>query len=321
MCPPKFFEHMAGQATSRRDFFKFGLGAAAATATALTATQVRPTFAQSVSFNNVADLTHIFGTNTPLYPGSPEPSINIHVTIEANGFYGNILQYWEHTGTHMDAPAHFAVGGIYVDQIAPSALVVPIAVIDISARAAVDPDTVVTLDDILAYEQQYGTIPENAGVFMNSGWASRFNSIPAFVNLDGDGIQHYPGFSREATDFLEAQRNIAGIGVGALFHGYVPEQWVSDYLAGGDWYTVPLAVLVGIPLYSNATGVIPVAEAMLGKGVALGTTLAFMMSIAALSLPEMIILRKVIRWPGLALYAGVLAIAFILVGYGFNLLA
>jgi uncharacterized membrane protein YraQ (UPF0718 family) len=80
-------------------------------------------------------------------------------------------------------------------------------------------------------------------------------------------------------------------------------------------------VLLGIPLYSNATGVIPVAEAMLGKGVAIGTTLAFMMSIAALSLPEMIILRKVIRWPGLALYAGVLAVAFILVGYGFNLLA
>ncbi|CRI63507.1 Permease [Thiocapsa sp. KS1] len=115
---------------------------------------------------------------------------------------------------------------------------------------------------------------------------------------------------------------LIGIGVGALFHGYVPEEWVVEHLGGTDnWLAVPGAVLLGIPLYSNATGVIPVAEAMLGKGVAIGTTLAFMMSIAALSLPEMIILRKVIRWPGLALYAGVLAIAFILVGYGFNLLA
>lgn len=84
---------------------------------------------------------------------------------------------------------------------------------------------------------------------------------------------------------------------------------------------MPLAVLLGVPLYSNATGVIPVAEAMLGKGVALGTTLAFMMSIAALSLPEMLILRKVIRWPALALYSGVLALAFTLVGWGFNLIA
>ena len=113
---------------------------------------------------------------------------------------------------------------------------------------------------------------------------------------------------------------IAGIAVGALFHGYVPEAWVTEHLGGKDnWLAVPGAVLLGVPLYSNATGVIPVAEAMLGKGVAIGTTLAFMMSIAALSLPEMIILRKVIRWPALALYAGVLVAAFILVGWGFNL--
>jgi uncharacterized membrane protein YraQ (UPF0718 family) len=115
---------------------------------------------------------------------------------------------------------------------------------------------------------------------------------------------------------------LAGIAVGALFHGYVPEEWVSEHLGGSDnWLAVPGAVLLGVPLYSNATGVIPVAEAMLGKGVAIGTTLAFMMSIAALSLPEMIILRKVIRWPALALYAGVLAVAFMLVGWGFNLAA
>lgn len=114
---------------------------------------------------------------------------------------------------------------------------------------------------------------------------------------------------------------VAGIAVGALFHGYVPEAWVTAHLGGTDnGLAVPGAVLLGVPLYSNATGVIPVAEAMLGKGVAIGTTLAFMMSIAALSLPEMIILRKVIRWPALALYAGVLAIAFMLVGWGFNLL-
>jgi uncharacterized membrane protein YraQ (UPF0718 family) len=112
-----------------------------------------------------------------------------------------------------------------------------------------------------------------------------------------------------------------GIGVGALFHGFVPEQWVVDNLGDGQWLAVPGAVLVGIPLYSNATGVIPVAEAMLGKGVAVGTVLALMMSIAALSVPEMLILRKVIRWPALALFAGVLAVSFVLVGWTFNLIA
>ena len=111
---------------------------------------------------------------------------------------------------------------------------------------------------------------------------------------------------------------LLGIGIGALFHGFVPEQWVSENLGGDAWYTVPVAVLMGIPLYSNATGVIPVAEAMLSKGVAVGTALALMMSVAALSLPEMLILRKVIKWQALALFAGVLAIAFTLVGWGFN---
>ncbi|BAO44892.1 permease [Thiolapillus brandeum] len=115
---------------------------------------------------------------------------------------------------------------------------------------------------------------------------------------------------------------IIGVAVGALFHGFVPEAWVSEHLGGKDnWWSVPAAVLLGVPLYSNATGVIPIAEAMLGKGVALGTVLALMMSIAALSLPEMLILRKVIKWPALALYASVLAVAFTLVGWGFNLVS
>ncbi len=114
---------------------------------------------------------------------------------------------------------------------------------------------------------------------------------------------------------------LAGIALGAIFHGYVPQAWVVEHLGGkGNWLAVPTAVLIGVPLYSNATGVIPIAEAMLSKGVALGTTLALMMSIATLSLPEMLILRKVIRWPGLAIFSGVLAVAFVLIGWGFNLL-
>jgi uncharacterized membrane protein YraQ (UPF0718 family) len=110
-----------------------------------------------------------------------------------------------------------------------------------------------------------------------------------------------------------------GIAVGAAFHGYVPEAWVSAHLGGGDWYTVPAAVLLGVPLYANATGVIPIAEAMLNKGVPLGTTLAFMMSIAAISLPELLILRRIIRWPALALFTAILAVSISLVGWLFNL--
>ncbi len=114
---------------------------------------------------------------------------------------------------------------------------------------------------------------------------------------------------------------LIGIAVGALFHGFVPESWVSEHLASGNWYDVPMAVILGIPLYSNATGIIPVAEAMLTKGVAIGTTLSLMMSVAALSLPEMLILRKVIKWQALGIFVAVLAIAFTLVGWAFNFIS
>jgi len=112
---------------------------------------------------------------------------------------------------------------------------------------------------------------------------------------------------------------VVGIGIGAAFHGYVPQAWIESTLADAqNWWSVPAAVLIGVPLYSNATGVIPIVEAMLMKGVPIGTSLALMMSIAALSLPELLILRKVIRWPALVLFISVLAIAFTAVGYLFN---
>ncbi|WP_294947489.1 permease [Sulfurivirga sp.] len=113
---------------------------------------------------------------------------------------------------------------------------------------------------------------------------------------------------------------LAGVALGALFHGFVPQSWVSEHLSGGDWWSVPAVVILGVPLYSNATGVVPVVEALLSKGVPLGTTLALMMSIAALSLPEMLILRKVIKLPLIARFVAVLAVSFIVVGYLFNFL-
>lgn len=114
---------------------------------------------------------------------------------------------------------------------------------------------------------------------------------------------------------------LIGIGAGALFHGYVPQAWAENLTGQYNFLAVPMAVILGVPLYSNAVGVIPLAEAMLAKGVAIGTTLALMMSIAAISLPELLILRKVIRLPGLLLFVSVLTVAIVLVGWTFNLLS
>jgi hypothetical protein len=111
---------------------------------------------------------------------------------------------------------------------------------------------------------------------------------------------------------------LAGIAVGAGIHGYVPEQFMAGIMGRGAWWSVPLAVAMGIPMYSNAAGIVPVVQALLGKGAALGTVLAFMMAVIALSLPEMIILRKVLRPPLIATFVGVVGTGILIVGYLFN---
>ena len=111
---------------------------------------------------------------------------------------------------------------------------------------------------------------------------------------------------------------LIGVGVGAVIHGYVPQDFVARIAGDGGFLSVLGAVLVGVPLYSDAVGIIPIAEVLLGKGVPLGTVLAFMMAVTALSLPEMIILRKVVRWPLLGVFAGYLTTAFVIVGLLFN---
>lgn len=113
---------------------------------------------------------------------------------------------------------------------------------------------------------------------------------------------------------------IAGIAVGAFIHGYVPSDILASIMGKDAWWSVPAAVLLGIPMYSNAAGIIPVVEALLGKGAALGTVLAFMMSVIALSLPEMIILRKVLSVKLIAVFIGVVASGILAVGFLFNMI-
>ena len=112
---------------------------------------------------------------------------------------------------------------------------------------------------------------------------------------------------------------LAGIAVGAGIHGYVPQDFMASIMGKGTWWSVPLAVVIGIPMYSNAAGIIPIVQALLGKGAALGTVLAFMMSVIGLSLPEMVILRKVLKIPLILTFAGVVGLGILVVGYLFNI--
>ena len=111
---------------------------------------------------------------------------------------------------------------------------------------------------------------------------------------------------------------LVGIAVGAGIHGYVPEGMLASFMGKGTWWSVPAAVLIGVPMYSNAAGILPVIQALMEKGAAVGTALAFMMAVVGLSLPETIILRRVLRWQLLAIFVGVVAVGIIAVGYLFN---
>ena len=112
---------------------------------------------------------------------------------------------------------------------------------------------------------------------------------------------------------------VLGVGLGAGIHGYVPENFMASLMGKSVWWSVPAAVLIGVPMYSNAAGILPVVQALLGKGAALGTVMAFMMSVIALSAPEMIILRKVLKPQLIAVFAGIVALGIMLVGFVFNL--
>ncbi|HEX2865879.1 MAG TPA: permease [Ignavibacteriales bacterium] len=135
-------------------------------------------------------------------------------------------------------------------------------------------------------------------------------------------------FSERVTAGFEAVKEIVskvwiyivlGIAVGAGIHGYVPENFMAGLMGKSAWWSVPISVLIGVPMYSNAAGIIPIVQALLEKGASLGTVLAFMMSVIGLSLPETIILKKVLKLPLIIIFVSVVALGIVIVGYLFNL--
>ncbi len=148
-----------------------------------------------------------------------------------------------------------------------------------------------------------GSAPEFAGERLD--WRERFTA----------GGSHVREIVGKVWPYI-----LVGIALGGAIHGYVPEDFMASFMGkDAPWWSLPAAVALGVPMYTNAAGVIPIVEALIGKGAALGTVLAFMMSVIALSLPEMIILRKVLRLPLIATFIGVVAAGILLVGYVFNL--
>ncbi|NWF70810.1 MAG: cyclase family protein [Chloroflexi bacterium] len=200
---------------SRRNFLKLGGLTAGGLAVASLFPQ-RQARAQDMAMPAVVDLSHVFGTNIPTYTPGEAPTREDFVTVEANGFFIQRWSLYEHAGTHVDFPAHFIADGETVDNYPVENLLSPAVVIDISERAASDPDAMLTADDIQAWESANGDIPPGAVVCMYSAWEARWNSVDDFRNPDGDGVMHFPGFAPDAAAYLIEQRDIHGIAVDTL---------------------------------------------------------------------------------------------------------
>ena len=223
---------------------------------------------QPQAFDRIFDLTHVLTMSMPVYPGLTRPEMTQTSSLEENGVYNNDLTLGEHTGTHLDAPMHFAEGGLTTDQLPAEKFFAPLAVISIAARASEDPDTAVMIDDILAWEQEHGRLPAGAFVAMLSGWGDRIGDVDAFTNADEAGATHYPGYSGEAAAFLCEERDIVGVGVDTFSldtgtaEGYVAHRtflpagkYGVELMANLD--TVPPAgvtVIVGAPKHERGSG-------------------------------------------------------------------
>jgi kynurenine formamidase len=260
MCSPRIMETVR-QGLTRRGV----LGALGAAATVQIAARL-PVAAQEAtpvasrpgalnlqlgSYTMVQDLTHTITPETPLYPaGYPQPEMQPFKTYEEHGFYANLWTFVEHTGTHMDAPAHFVEGAAYSNTMSLPQFFAPLAVIDISERAASDPDAQLMPDDVLAWEDANGPLPAGAFVAMNSGWASRIDDPAAFINQDADGALHFPGIHPDTAALLIEERDVVGVGVDTLsldFGGSTDFGTHFTVLGAGKYGLENLAELASVP--------------------------------------------------------------------------
>ncbi|MFI5893846.1 cyclase family protein [Actinoplanes sp. NPDC051513] len=202
------------------------------------------------SGRGLRDLTYPLGPSFPAFSPGEEAVRRTVTTIEDDGYYMQEWRIIEHIGTHVDAPAHFTAGGRVSTELRPSELVIPAVVIDVAARAARNPDTVVTVDDLKAYERRYGRIPDDAAVLMYSGWGAKIGDANAYRGTDAAGTLHFPGFGADACEWLLRKRRIRSLGVDTLSIDPGISETFDTHLAltGADRYGLEnLASLDRIP--------------------------------------------------------------------------
>ncbi|HEV2146319.1 MAG TPA: cyclase family protein [Longimicrobiaceae bacterium] len=164
----------------------------------------------------VRDLTHTLTPDFPVFPGYPSFRARSLAAVEHDGYASSELRLVEHVGTHLDATAHFSATGATADAIPAEQLLAQLVVVCIAERAARDPDALLGVDDLRAWERRHGRIPPGAVVAMHSGWEARLSEPGRFLNADAAGTLHSPGFAAEAMRFLVEERDVAGAATDTL---------------------------------------------------------------------------------------------------------
>jgi kynurenine formamidase/alkylation response protein AidB-like acyl-CoA dehydrogenase len=165
------------------------------------------------NYSCVVDLSHVIDTDIPQWQGDPIVEFESVAELEKDGYYLRRFSMGEHSATHINSPKSFDKNGIGIDQYPADSWVVNAVVIDICQKAAINPDYVLSIADVLAWEEEHGKIPEGCVVLLNTGWFEKWSDKKAFMNEDAEGIMHFPGFGREVTQFLLQERQIAGVGI------------------------------------------------------------------------------------------------------------
>jgi kynurenine formamidase len=253
MCNVCVMNSVKQRMLTRRDMLRVGaLGAAGIAAAGSGILPIRPVLAQPAQ--TVADLTHELHEEFPTFFGDQQFFREQLFNWTDDNFNLLELRINEHTGTHMDAPLHFSEDGMSVAEIPVENLVVPLAVIDIRQKAADDADAQVTPDDLAAWVEANGDIPEGACVAMNSGWQQHLGS-DMYRNADDEDVMHFPGFHVEAVQMLLEETTASGIAVDTLSldHGMSPD-FATHYawLPAGRWGIECIANLDSVPA-SGAT--------------------------------------------------------------------
>lgn len=167
---------------------------------------------RTIHAHRFVDLTHAFAPGIPHWPGFANERVKTIYTYKHDGFLAQQFTHVGQWGTHVDAPAHFAPGGLTVDRIDPKQMLLPLVVIDVHAKVARNPDYVLSMNDVRAWEHAHGAIPAGAFVIMRTDWSKRWPNAALMANKDAHGVSHYPGWSMPVLEYLYDVRHITASG-------------------------------------------------------------------------------------------------------------